>query len=167
MKQRLLDTMQSWPRTTPIPAFPYVRRLVSSLLGFMATNEDPHEVMDDLIYFLRALIQIHIRKVWPEFMKHLPHYVSSRRQNAAGHLQHGALCAIFGATLGPRGESAPPWWPVPRWRDLRAPKCLAPALRRRLAAVFCCLTRAWLLCLYLCDGVYQDVHRDSRDRRCP
>lgn len=75
----LLHMVQTWPRTTPIPAFPYVKRLVSSLLGFMATNEDPHEVMDDLIYFLRALIQIHIRKVRPEFFKYLPRYVSSRR----------------------------------------------------------------------------------------
>ena len=74
-----LDMVRSWPRGAPIPAFPYVKRLVSSLLGFMATNQEPDEVMDDLIYFFRALVQIHIRKVWPGFMQHLPRYVSSRR----------------------------------------------------------------------------------------
>lgn len=71
--------LRSWPRGAPIPAFSYVKRLVSSLLGYMATNEEPDEIMDDLIYFFRALVQIHIRKVWPGFMKYLPRYVSSRR----------------------------------------------------------------------------------------
>ena len=74
-----LRMVQDWPCRTPLPAFPHVKRLVSSLLGFMATNEEPNEVMDDLIYFFRALVQIHIRKVQPGFMKHLPRYVSSRR----------------------------------------------------------------------------------------
>ena len=74
-----LAMVRAWPRQTPIPAFPYVKRLVSSLLGYMATNQEPDEVMDDLIYFFRALVQIHIRRVWPGFMQHLPRYVSSRR----------------------------------------------------------------------------------------
>ena len=30
----------------------------------MATNQESAEVMDDLIYFVRALVQIHIRKVY-------------------------------------------------------------------------------------------------------
>ncbi len=74
-----LHMLRSWPHGAPIPAFSYVKRLVSSLLGYMATNEEPDEIMDDLIYFFRALVQIHIRKVWPGFMRYLPRYVSSRR----------------------------------------------------------------------------------------
>ena len=74
-----LAMVRAWPQGAPIPAFPYVKRLVSSLLGFMATNQEPDEVMDDLIYFFRALVQIHIRKVWPGLLQHLPRYVSSRR----------------------------------------------------------------------------------------
>ena len=74
-----LAMVRAWPRNVPIPAFPHVKRLVSSLLGFMATNQESAEVMDDLIYFFRALVQIHIRKVWPGFLKHLPRYVASRR----------------------------------------------------------------------------------------
>ena len=74
-----LDMVRAWPQGAPIPAFPYVKRLVSSLLGFMATDQEPDEVMNDLVYFLRALVQIHIRKVWPGFLQHLPRYVSSRR----------------------------------------------------------------------------------------
>ena len=74
-----LNLLQGWPHGVPIPAFAYVKRLVSSLLGYMATNEEPDEIMDDLIYFFRALIQIHIRKVRPGFMKHLPRYASSKR----------------------------------------------------------------------------------------
>lgn len=71
--------LENWPRNTPIPAFAYVKRLISSLLGYMATNQQPDEVMDDLVYFLRALVQIHINKVRPGFMKYLPRYVSARR----------------------------------------------------------------------------------------
>jgi len=74
-----LDMVRAWPRGAPIPPFPHVKRLVSSLLGFMATTQESSEVMDDLIYFFRALVQIHIRKVWPRFMKYLPRYVASRR----------------------------------------------------------------------------------------
>ena len=74
-----LNLLQGWPRGTAIPAFAYVKRLVSSVLGFMATNEEPDEVMDDLIYFFRALVEIHIRKVRPGFMKYLPRYISSKR----------------------------------------------------------------------------------------
>ena len=74
-----LHLLQGWPRGVPIPAFAHVKRLVSSLLGYMATNQEPDEVMDDLIYFFRALVQIHIRKVRPGFMRYLPRYVSSRR----------------------------------------------------------------------------------------
>ena len=74
-----LDMVRAWPQGAPIPAFPYVKRLVSSLLGFMATDQEPDEVMNDLVYFLRALVQIHIRKVWPGFLQYLPRYVSSRR----------------------------------------------------------------------------------------
>ena len=74
-----LNLLQGWPRGTAIPAFAYVKRLVSSLLGYMATNEEPDEIMDDLIYFFRALVQIHIRKVRPGFMKYLPRYAASKR----------------------------------------------------------------------------------------
>ena len=74
-----LHLLQGWPRGTAIPAFAYVKRLVSSLLGYMATNQEPDEIMDDLIYFFRALVQIHIRKVRPGFMRYLPRYTSSKR----------------------------------------------------------------------------------------
>ena len=33
--------VRAWPQGAPIPAFPYVKRLVSSLLGFMATDQEP------------------------------------------------------------------------------------------------------------------------------
>lgn len=71
--------LRSWPVRTPIAAFPHVKRLVSSLLGYMATNQEPAEIMDDLIYFFRALVQIHIQKVRPAAMKYLPRYVASKR----------------------------------------------------------------------------------------
>ncbi len=71
--------LRSWPAGTPIPAFPHVKRLVSALLGYMATNQEPAEVMDDLIYFFRALVQIHLQKVRPAAMKHLPRYAAAKR----------------------------------------------------------------------------------------
>lgn len=74
-----LHMLQTWPRRTPIAAFAHVKRLVSSVLGYMATNQEPAEVMEDLVYFFRALVQIHITRTRPGFMKYLPRYVSSRR----------------------------------------------------------------------------------------
>lgn len=71
--------LRNWPLRTPIAAFPHVKRLVSSLLGYMATNQEPAEIMDDLIYFFRALVQIHIQKVRPISMKYLPRYVTAKR----------------------------------------------------------------------------------------
>ena len=71
--------LRSWPAGTPISAFPHVKRLVSALLGYMATNQEPAEVMDDLIYFFRALVQIHLQKVRPAAMKYLPRYAAAKR----------------------------------------------------------------------------------------
>ncbi len=71
--------LRSWPVRTPIAAFPHVKRLVSSVLGLMATNQEPAEVMEDLIYFFRALVQIHIQRVRPSSMKYLPRYAAAKR----------------------------------------------------------------------------------------
>lgn len=80
---RLIDSqlrlMASWPRGQPFPVFDQVKRLVSLLLGYMATNQAPDEIMDDLIYFFRAVIQIHIQKVRPGFLQYLPRYTRSRQ----------------------------------------------------------------------------------------
>ena len=73
-----LRLIAAWPRDEPFPVFPKIKRLVSSTLGYMATNRSPDDVMDELIYFVRALIE-HVRKVRPEVMQHLPRYVKSRK----------------------------------------------------------------------------------------
>ena len=74
-----LALMGRWPRGEPFPVFAQIKRLVSSLLGYLATNRTPDTVMDDLIYFFRGLVEIHIRRVRPGFFKYLPRYVRSRR----------------------------------------------------------------------------------------
>ena len=70
--------LQSWPVGTPIPAFPHVKRLVSSLLGYMATNQEPAAVIDDLIYLFRTLVLM-LRKVRPAAVRYLPRYAAAKR----------------------------------------------------------------------------------------
>ena len=74
-----LRMMEEWPRGQPFAAFDRIKRLVSSLLGYMATNQAPDEAMDDLIYFFRVMIQIHIQKTRPSLLQYLPRYVRTRR----------------------------------------------------------------------------------------
>ena len=79
---RLIDSqlqlLDAWPQGTPFAVFPQVKRLVSSLLGYMATNERPDEIMDEMIYFFKAMIQIHIQRLRPGFLQYLPRYTRSR-----------------------------------------------------------------------------------------
>ena len=70
--------LRRWPVDTPISAFPHVKRLVSTLLGYMATNQEPAEVMDDLIYFFGTLLRI-ILKMRPGAVKYLPRYAAAKR----------------------------------------------------------------------------------------
>ncbi|MCY4522489.1 MAG: hypothetical protein OXC13_17150 [Caldilineaceae bacterium] len=45
-----LHLIQAWPMDMPISVFPHMKRLVCLLLGYLATNEDPGEVLDDIIF---------------------------------------------------------------------------------------------------------------------
>lgn len=74
-----LDLLRKWPRDRPLTVFPQVKRLVAMLLGYMATNESAEDVMDDFIYLLKAMLQIHVLKTRPSFMQHLPRYTRSRQ----------------------------------------------------------------------------------------
>ena len=74
-----LDLIGRWPRGEPFPVFTQIKRLVSSLLGYLATNRTPGAVMDDLIYLFRAMVEIHIRRVRPGIFQYLPRYVRSRQ----------------------------------------------------------------------------------------
>ena len=74
-----LRLIARWPRGQPFSVVPQVKRLVSSLLGYIATSRSADGVMDDLIYFLRALLEIHVLRVRPYFMKYLPAYARSKR----------------------------------------------------------------------------------------
>lgn len=74
-----LDLLRQWPRARPLAVFPHVKRLVAMLLGYMATNESAEDVMDDFIYLMKAMVQIHVLKTHPAFMQHLPRYIQSRQ----------------------------------------------------------------------------------------
>ena len=73
-----MEILEGWPQDTPFSVFPQVKRLVSTLLGYMATNEKPGEIMDDMIYFFKAMVQIHFQRMRPGFLKYLPRYTRSR-----------------------------------------------------------------------------------------
>ena len=75
-----LRLIQAWPMDTPISVYPHMKRLVCLLLGYLATNEDPGEVLDDIIFLFEAVIKIHVLRTWPGFAKHLPNYLRSRRR---------------------------------------------------------------------------------------
>ena len=74
-----LDLLRQWPRARPLVVFPHIKRLVAMLLGYMATNDSAEDVMDDFIYLLKAMLQIHVLKTRPSFMRHLPRYTRSRQ----------------------------------------------------------------------------------------
>ena len=72
------EILEGWPQDTPFSVFPQVKRLVSTLLGYMATNEKPDEIMDEMIYFFKAMVQIHFQRMRPSFLQYLPKYTRSR-----------------------------------------------------------------------------------------
>ena len=74
-----LEIISTWPQGTPFSVFPQVKRLVSTLLGYLATNEKPDEIMDEMIYFFKVMIQIYLQRLRPKFMQHLPKYTRSRQ----------------------------------------------------------------------------------------
>ena len=74
-----LRLMQAWPRDEAFPAVPRVKRLIASLLGYMATDHAPDGVMDDLAFFFRWILQIHVLKNRPRVLRHWPRYVRARR----------------------------------------------------------------------------------------
>ncbi|MXZ41632.1 MAG: cytochrome P450 [Caldilineaceae bacterium SB0666_bin_21] len=75
-----LRLIQAWPMDTPISVYPHMKRLVCLLLGYLATNEDPGEVLDDIIFLFEAVIKIHVLRTWPGFARHLPNYLRSRHR---------------------------------------------------------------------------------------
>ncbi len=79
---RLMDSqlrlLETWPQNTPFAVFPQVKRLISSLLGYMATNEKPDEIMDEMIHFFKIVIQVHIQRLRPGLLQYLPRYTRSR-----------------------------------------------------------------------------------------
>ncbi len=75
----LVRLMMRWPRHQAMSVTPLVKRLVSLLLAYMAINQEPDEVMDDLIYLFRAVIKIHLTRTRPGFMKYMPQYLTSQR----------------------------------------------------------------------------------------
>lgn len=70
--------MGHWPRSQSFSAVPQVKRLVSSLLGYMATNQAPEETMDDLVLFFRDLVQLYVFKMKPRFMRYLPRSIKAK-----------------------------------------------------------------------------------------
>ncbi len=70
--------IRDWPHGPAFAAGPRIKSLVSSLLGYMATNQAPVEIMDDLVLFFRDLLQLYILKTKPRFMQYMPRWVRAK-----------------------------------------------------------------------------------------
>ena len=80
---RLVDSqrrlMGEWPRGVPFSAAPRIKRLISSLLGYMATDHAPDQVMEELVFFFKWMLEIHVLRVRPHLLRYWPRYVRSRQ----------------------------------------------------------------------------------------
>ncbi len=76
--ESLFHLMEDWPRDQAFAAVPQVKRLVSSLLGYMATNHAPTETVDDLVLFFRDLVQLYVFRMKPRFMQYMPRSFQAR-----------------------------------------------------------------------------------------
>lgn len=74
----LIPLIATWPRDQAFAFMPQIKRLMASLLGYMATHQAPDAIVDDLELFALDLVQMFVLKTKPQFLRYLPRYVRTK-----------------------------------------------------------------------------------------
>ncbi len=75
--QRMID---NWPRERPVEVQRTMQQVIAEQIGLCCTGISPSEHIDDLIYFLGAIVSMHITGRWPAQMQRLPRFRRAERR---------------------------------------------------------------------------------------
>ncbi len=75
--QRMIE---SWPQGQPIGVQHTMQQVIAEQIGLCCTGVSPSEYVDDLVYFLGAVVSVHITKRWPTQMQRLPKFRRAERR---------------------------------------------------------------------------------------
>ena len=75
--QRIID---GWPRGQPVGVQRAMQEVIAEQIGLCCNGVSPGEYIDDLIYFLGAIVSMHITKWWPRQVERLPKFRRAKRR---------------------------------------------------------------------------------------
>ena len=79
-----LRAIAGWPQGRPIEIQRAMQQIITEQIGMFCTGLSSEEYFDDLLYFLKMMIQLNITKRLPKVMERLPKY--QPRQAANGRV---------------------------------------------------------------------------------
>ena len=75
--QRMIE---NWPQERPVGVQRAMQQVIAEQIGLCCTGVSPDEYIDDLVYFLGAIVSMHITKRWPRQVELLPKFRRARRR---------------------------------------------------------------------------------------
>ena len=75
-----LRMVENWPKGQPLGVQRAMQQVIAEQIGLCCTGVSPDAYMDDLIYFLGAIVNIHITKRWPRQVERLPKFRRAKRR---------------------------------------------------------------------------------------
>ena len=75
--QRIID---GWPQGQPVGVQRAMQEVIAEQIGLCCNGVSPGEYIDDLIYFLGAIVSMHITKRWPRQVERLPKFRRAKRR---------------------------------------------------------------------------------------
>ncbi len=68
-----------WPRHQPITTMRAMQSIISEQMGVLFASASPREHMDELSFYLKTKLMIHVLRRWPKQMEWLPRYRRAER----------------------------------------------------------------------------------------
>ena len=75
-----LRAIAGWPQGRPIEIQRAMQQIITEQIGMFCTGLSSEEYFDDLLYFLKMMIQLNITKRLPKVMERLPKYQRAKRR---------------------------------------------------------------------------------------
>ncbi len=72
--------IENWPKGQPVGVQRAMQEIVAEQIGLCCTGVSPGAYVDDLIYFLGAIVNMHITKRWPRQVEYLPRFRRAKRR---------------------------------------------------------------------------------------
>ena len=72
--------IENWPQGRPVGVQRAMQEIIAEQIGLCCTGVSPGAYTDDLIYFLGAIVSIHITKRWPRQVERLPKFRRAKRR---------------------------------------------------------------------------------------